>query len=160
MLHIENKQDFARISLYILEPLPEVVVFGVKKSLIKCCSLFCCLYTPKGWEEGMLGMKKGGRRFLIIPPAWAYGAQGVAARVPPDSTLVFEVEVRRVSVCCQMFAFHLLCDCKGGTCCYCENSSSETVRNLSKMCIFNTNKQTNPKQSPNPRKSLEAVCLL
>ncbi|XP_030915088.1 FK506-binding protein 15 [Geospiza fortis] len=52
----------------------------------------------KGWEEGMLGMKKGGRRFLIIPPAWAYGAQGVAARVPPDSTLVFEVEVRRVKL--------------------------------------------------------------
>ncbi|XP_010020118.1 PREDICTED: FK506-binding protein 15-like, partial [Nestor notabilis] len=49
----------------------------------------------KGWEEGMMGMKKGGRRYLIIPPAWAYGAQGVAGRVPPDSTLVFEVEVRR-----------------------------------------------------------------
>lgn len=52
----------------------------------------------KGWEEGMLGMKKGGRRFLIIPAAWAYGAQGVAGRVPPDSTLVFEVEVRRVKL--------------------------------------------------------------
>uniref|UniRef100_A0A803W5B6 peptidylprolyl isomerase n=2 Tax=Ficedula albicollis TaxID=59894 RepID=A0A803W5B6_FICAL len=52
----------------------------------------------KGWEEGMLGMKKGGRRFLIIPPAWAYGAQGVAGRVPPDSTLVFEVEIRRVKL--------------------------------------------------------------
>ncbi|NWI46428.1 FKB15 protein, partial [Picathartes gymnocephalus] len=52
----------------------------------------------KGWEEGMLGMKKGGRRFLIIPPAWAYGTQGVAGRVPPDSTLVFEVEVRRVKL--------------------------------------------------------------
>ncbi|OXB80653.1 UNVERIFIED_CONTAM: hypothetical protein H355_005582 [Colinus virginianus] len=52
----------------------------------------------KGWEEGMMGMKKGGRRCLIIPPAWAYGAQGVAGRVPPDSTLVFEVEVRRVKL--------------------------------------------------------------
>ncbi|KAF4801671.1 FK506-binding protein 15 [Turdus rufiventris] len=52
----------------------------------------------KGWEEGMLGMKKGGRRLLIIPPAWAYGAQGVAGRVPPDSTLVFEVEIRRVKL--------------------------------------------------------------
>ncbi|KFV57850.1 FK506-binding protein 15, partial [Gavia stellata] len=52
----------------------------------------------KGWEEGMMGMKKGGRRYLIIPPAWAYGAQGVASRVPPDSTLVFEVEVRRVKL--------------------------------------------------------------
>ncbi|XP_057275241.1 FK506-binding protein 15 isoform X2 [Pezoporus wallicus] len=52
----------------------------------------------KGWEEGMMGMKKGGRRYLIIPPAWAYGAQGVAGRVPPDSTLIFEVEVRRVKL--------------------------------------------------------------
>ncbi|XP_074968512.1 FK506-binding protein 15 isoform X1 [Phalacrocorax aristotelis] len=52
----------------------------------------------KGWEEGMMGMKKGGRRYLIIPPAWAYGAQGVAGRVPPDSTLVFEVEIKRVKL--------------------------------------------------------------
>ncbi|XP_010217286.1 PREDICTED: FK506-binding protein 15 [Tinamus guttatus] len=52
----------------------------------------------KGWEEGMMGMKKGGRRCLIIPPALAYGAQGVSGRVPPDSTLVFEVEVRRVKL--------------------------------------------------------------
>ncbi|XP_054249265.1 FK506-binding protein 15 [Indicator indicator] len=52
----------------------------------------------KGWEEGMMGMKKGGRRYLIIPPAWAYGAQGVPGRVPPDSTLVLEVEVRRVKL--------------------------------------------------------------
>ncbi|XP_052537214.1 FK506-binding protein 15 isoform X1 [Tympanuchus pallidicinctus] len=52
----------------------------------------------KGWQEGMMGMKKGGRRFLIIPPAWAYGTQGVAGRVPPDSTLVFDVEVRRVKL--------------------------------------------------------------
>ncbi|XP_009982173.1 PREDICTED: FK506-binding protein 15, partial [Tauraco erythrolophus] len=52
----------------------------------------------KGWEEGMMGMRKGGRRYLIIPPAWAYGTQGVAGRVPPDSTLVFEVEVRRVKL--------------------------------------------------------------
>ncbi|XP_035747798.1 FK506-binding protein 15 isoform X3 [Egretta garzetta] len=52
----------------------------------------------KGWEEGMMGMKKGGRRYLIIPPAWAYGTQGVAGRVPSDSTLVFEVEVRRVKL--------------------------------------------------------------
>nr|XP_056716960.1 FK506-binding protein 15 [Euleptes europaea] len=50
----------------------------------------------KGWEEGMIGMKKGGRRFLLVPPALAYGSQGVASRIPPDSTLAFEVEVKRV----------------------------------------------------------------
>ncbi|XP_053137976.1 FK506-binding protein 15 isoform X2 [Hemicordylus capensis] len=50
----------------------------------------------KGWDEGMVGLKKGGRRFLIVPPALAYGPQGVANRIPPDSTLAFEVEVKRV----------------------------------------------------------------
>ncbi|XP_070614635.1 FK506-binding protein 15 isoform X6 [Erythrolamprus reginae] len=50
----------------------------------------------KGWEEGMMGLKKGGKRFLVVPPALAYGSQGVANRVPPDSTLAFEVEVKRV----------------------------------------------------------------
>ncbi|XP_070811845.1 FK506-binding protein 15 [Pituophis catenifer annectens] len=50
----------------------------------------------KGWEEGMLGLKRGSKRFLVVPPALAYGSQGVANRVPPDSTLAFEVEVKRV----------------------------------------------------------------
>uniref|UniRef100_A0A096M9T5 peptidylprolyl isomerase n=1 Tax=Poecilia formosa TaxID=48698 RepID=A0A096M9T5_POEFO len=50
----------------------------------------------KGWEEGMLGMKKAGRRLIIIPPSLAYGAKGVPNRVPANSTLIFEVELRRV----------------------------------------------------------------
>nr|XP_055024359.1 FK506-binding protein 15 isoform X1 [Misgurnus anguillicaudatus] len=50
----------------------------------------------KGWEEGMLNMRKGGRRIMVIPPSLAYGSQGIPNRVPPDSTLVFEVEIRRV----------------------------------------------------------------
>ncbi|CAN9512734.1 unnamed protein product [Ophioblennius macclurei] len=50
----------------------------------------------KGWEEGMLGMKKAGRRLLIIPPGLAYGAKGVPNRVPANSTLIFEAEIRRV----------------------------------------------------------------
>ncbi|XP_050973020.1 FK506-binding protein 15 isoform X1 [Labeo rohita] len=50
----------------------------------------------KGWEEGMLNMRKGGKRLMVIPPSLAYGSQGVANRVPPDSTLVFEAEIRRV----------------------------------------------------------------
>ncbi|XP_052459713.1 FK506-binding protein 15 isoform X2 [Carassius gibelio] len=50
----------------------------------------------KGWEEGMMNMRKGGKRLMVIPPSLAYGSQGVANRVPPDSTLVFEVEIRRV----------------------------------------------------------------
>ncbi|XP_077778481.1 FK506-binding protein 15-like isoform X4 [Podarcis muralis] len=50
----------------------------------------------KAWEDGMIGMKRGGRRFLLIPPALAYGSSGEAERIPPDSTLAFEVEVKRV----------------------------------------------------------------
>lgn len=50
----------------------------------------------KGWEEGMLNMRKGGKRLMVIPPALAYGSQGVPNRVPPDSTLIFEAEIRRV----------------------------------------------------------------
>ncbi|XP_063505876.1 FK506-binding protein 15 isoform X3 [Pongo pygmaeus] len=51
----------------------------------------------KGWEDGMLGMKKGGKRLLIIPPACAVGSEGVIGWTQAtDSILVFEVEVRRV----------------------------------------------------------------
>ncbi|XP_029776505.1 FK506-binding protein 15 isoform X2 [Suricata suricatta] len=51
----------------------------------------------KAWEDGMLGMKKGGKRLLIIPPACAAGSEGVIGWTPsPDSILVYEVEIRRV----------------------------------------------------------------
>ncbi|XP_029295812.1 FK506-binding protein 15 isoform X2 [Cottoperca gobio] len=50
----------------------------------------------KGWEEGMLGLKKAGRRLIVIPPDQAYGSTGVPNRVPANSTLIFEAELRRV----------------------------------------------------------------
>lgn len=50
----------------------------------------------RGWEEGMLGMKKAGRRLIVIPPDLAYGSKGVPNRVPANSTLIFEAELRRV----------------------------------------------------------------
>ncbi|XP_001489045.1 FK506-binding protein 15 isoform X1 [Equus caballus] len=51
----------------------------------------------KSWEDGMLGMKKGGKRLLIIPPACAAGSEGVIGWTPStDSILVFEVEITRV----------------------------------------------------------------
>uniref|UniRef100_A0A3P8QHD5 peptidylprolyl isomerase n=1 Tax=Astatotilapia calliptera TaxID=8154 RepID=A0A3P8QHD5_ASTCA len=51
----------------------------------------------RGWEEGMLGMKKAGRRLIVIPPDLAYGSKGVPNRVPANSTLIFEAELRRVT---------------------------------------------------------------
>eukprot|EP00079_Xenopus_tropicalis_P029665 XP_012825247.1 PREDICTED: FK506-binding protein 15 isoform X1 [Xenopus tropicalis] len=52
----------------------------------------------KGWEEGMLGIKKGGKRLVVIPPALGYGSQGVAGRIPPNATLAFEVDIKRMKV--------------------------------------------------------------
>lgn len=56
-----------------------------------------CGFVIPGWDEGVKGMQVGGVRRLVIPPDLAYGARGAGGVIPPDATLIFEIQLLEIS---------------------------------------------------------------
>ena len=57
-----------------------------------------CSYVIPGWDQGVKGMRVGGIRRLVVPPELGYGIRGVGGVIPPNATLIFEIELLEISI--------------------------------------------------------------
>jgi FKBP-type peptidyl-prolyl cis-trans isomerase len=85
------------VTVHYLGMLPDGTVFdGSKKRGQPFTFTLGAGQVIAGWDQGVAGMKVGGTRQLIIPPDMGYGAQGAGGVIPPNATLIFEVELLEV----------------------------------------------------------------
>jgi len=100
-----SKKAVLRIQILIILPIPDPGSRGQKGtgSRIRNGTVEHIKYTLnslsllQGWDVGVAGLKVGGKRRLTLPPNMAYGAQGAPPDIPPNSTLVFDVECKFVN---------------------------------------------------------------
>ena len=85
------------VSVHYVGMLPDGTVFDASKPRGQAFTFALGAgQVIKGWDQGVAGMKVGGTRQLIIPPDLAYGSQGAGGAIPPNATLIFQVELLEV----------------------------------------------------------------
>lgn len=89
----EPAEAGATVAVHYTGYLPDGEVFDSSRDRAPFSVLLGAGQVISGWELGLLGMRVGGTRLLVIPPHLAYGAQGAGDAIPPNAVLVFELEL-------------------------------------------------------------------
>jgi peptidylprolyl isomerase len=88
-----------KVTIHYVGKLPDGTVFDSSRSRNQPVSFpLGVAQALPGWDHGIVGMKVGGKRKIEVPPFLAYGETGVAGLVPPDTTVIFEIELLKVGV--------------------------------------------------------------